>query len=457
MFKNWLIFLLLLFSFHSYSQTLTLKDAIEQGISNYGTIKAKSKYLAASKEAVKQTKTDYLPNVTLSAQQDYGTVNGQNGPLYGFGGYGVASSGLPLPQQNWNAAFGALYLVNVNWEVFSFGRIRERVNLSKAESERSARDLDQETFQQKIKIAAAYLNLLASQRLIVSQQKNLERATVFHNIAATRVKNGLLAGVDSTLSYAEVSRAVIALNQLKDRAKEENNKLVALMGVGIEDFVLDSGFVRRVPKAILSNALTLNPVLQYYKSRVDAGKQSLKLYKKDYYPTVNLIGIYQTRGSGFSPEYATNQHAFSQNYWDGINPDRQNYLFGIGLTWNLTSIARTGKRVSAQRYTVSGLQDEYDVVDQQLKTQLDAAEAKIRFALENYNEAPKQVRAARQAYLQKTTLYKNGLTNLVDVTQALYTLNRAEIDSDIIYTNVWQSLLMKAAASGDFDLFINEF
>ncbi|MNK06670.1 Outer membrane efflux protein [compost metagenome] len=457
MFKNWLIFLLLLFSFHSYSQTLTLKDAIEQGISNYGTIKAKSKYLAASKETVKQTKTDYLPNVTLSAQQDYGTVNGQNGPLYGFGGYGVASSGLPLPQQNWNAAFGALYLVNVNWEVFSFGRIRERVNLSKAESERSARDLDQETFQQKIKIAAAYLNLLASQRLIVSQQKNLERATVFHNIAATRVKNGLLAGVDSTLSYAEVSRAVIALNQLKDRAKEENNKLVALMGVGIEDFVLDSGFVRRVPKAILSNALTMNPVLQYYKSRVDAGKQSLKLYKKDYYPTVNLIGIYQTRGSGFSPEYATNQHAFSQNYWDGINPDRQNYLFGIGLTWNLTSIARTGKRVSAQRYTVSGLQDEYDVVDQRLKTQLDAAEAKIRFALENYNEAPKQVRAARQAYLQKTTLYKNGLTNLVDVTQALYALNRAEIDSDIIYTNVWQSLLMKAAASGDFDLFINEF
>jgi hypothetical protein len=45
----------------------------------------------------------------------------------------------------------------------------------------------------------------------------------------------------------------------------------------------------------------------------------------------------------------------------------------------------------------------------------------------------------------------------VDVTQTLYTLNRAEIDRDIIYTNVWQSLLMKAAATGDFELFINEF
>lgn len=457
MFKKWSIFLLLLSSLQSYSQTLTLKDAVEQGITNYGTIKAKNKYLSASKETIKQVKTDYLPNVTLSAQQDYGTVNGQNGPLYGFGGYGVASSGLPLPTQNWNAAFGALYLVNVNWEVFSFGRIRERVNLAKAEAERSAKDFEQEVFQQKIKIAAAYLNLLASQRLMISQEKNLERAKVFHNIAAARVKNGLLAGVDSTLAYAEVSRAVIALNQLKDRTKEENNKLVALMGIDIKDLVLDSGFVRRVPNAILSNGITLNPVLQYYKSRVDVGKQSVKLFRRAYYPTVNLIGIYQTRASGFSPEYATNQHAFSQRYLDGISPDRQNYLLGIGLTWNLTTIGRTAKQVSAQQYMVSGLQDEYDVVDQQLKTQADAAEAKVRFALDNYNEAPKQVRAARQAYLQKTTLYKNGLTNLVDVTQALYALNRAEVDSDIIYTNVWQSLLMKAAASGDFGLFINEF
>jgi hypothetical protein len=54
-------------------------------------------------------------------------VNGQNGPVYGFGGFGVASSGLPLPNQNWNAAFGALYLANLNWEFFTFGRIKERI------------------------------------------------------------------------------------------------------------------------------------------------------------------------------------------------------------------------------------------------------------------------------------------------------------------------------------------
>lgn len=454
------IILFLLLFVHGFSQTLSLKDAVEKGISNYGTIKAKSKYFQASQETVKQVKRDYLPNLNLSAQQDYGTVNGQNGPLYGFGGLGVASSGLPLPEQNWNAAFGALYLVNVNWEFFSFGKMKQRINLSKADSDRYEKDLEQEKFQQKIKISAAYLNLLASQRLIISQQKNLQRAVVFQNLAAVRVKNGLLAGVDSTLASAEVSRAKISLNQIKDQAKEQNNKLVALMGVAIEDFVLDSTFVKEIPRSIFTleqTQDTLNPILQFYKSRMDVSKQQVKLFKREYYPSFSLFGIYQTRASGFNSDYAVDQNSFSHNYLDGINPSRQNYLLGVGVTWNLTSIARSSKKVSAQKLITEGLQDEYDVIDQQLKTQSDAADAKIKFAMDNYAEAPKQVAAAKQAYLQKTTLYKNGLTNLIDVTQTLYTLNRAEIDRDIIYTNVWQSLLLKAAATGDFDLFINEF
>jgi hypothetical protein len=53
-------------------------------------------------------------------------------------------------------------------------------------------------------------------------------------------------------------------------------------------------------------------------------------------------------------------------------------------------------------------------------------------------------------------MYKTGLSNLVDVTQARYALIRAETDRDIAYNNVWQALLLKAAAAGNFNLFINE-
>lgn len=453
--------LFLLFSVSaSFAQTLSLKDAIKTGLENYGSVKAKSNYANASKETLKQANRDYLPNLNLSAQQDYGTINGQNGALYGFNGLGTASSGPALPEQNWNASFGALYLVNMNWDFFTFGKIKQKINLAKVEVQSRENDLQQEKFQQEIKISAAYLNLLASQRLLISQQKNLTRAVVFKNTAVARVKNGLLAGVDSTLATAEVSRAKIALNQAKDFVKEQNSKLVILMGVPTQDFIPDTLFVSQIPKEMIQPTESndsLHPVLQYYKSKIDYSNQQVKLYKRSYYPTMSMFGVLQTRASGFNSDYVTDQTSFNRNYIDGISPDRTNYLVGVGITWNLTTPFRTSKQVSAQKIISQGLQDEYNQIDTELKAQLNLADAKIKITMDNYVEAPIQVKAAAQAYLQKSTLYKNGLTTLTDITQTLYTLNRAEIDRDIVNNNVWQSFLLKAAATGNFDLFINEF
>jgi outer membrane protein TolC len=133
-----------------------------------------------------------------------------------------------------------------------------------------------------------------------------------------------------------------------------------------------------------------------------------------------------------------------------------NYLFGVGVVWNLTNPIRVHDQVAAQEWTSKGLQNEYDLVSQQIKTQLALADQKIKYAIANYHEAPIQMKAASDAYEQKSVLYRNGLSNIVDVTQTLYLLNRAETDRDISNNNVWQALLLKAAASGDYGLFQNE-
>jgi adhesin transport system outer membrane protein len=459
-FKKITLFLFLIFASSGFSQTLSLKEALKIGLENYGSIKAKSNYSNASQETLKQSKRDYLPNLNLSAQQDYGTINGQNGALYGFNGLGTASSGPALAEQNWNSAFGALYLVNMNWDFFTFGKTQEKINLAKVDVQIKEKDLNQEKFQQQIKISSAYLNLLASQRLLISQQKNLSRAEVFKKTAVARVKNGLLAGVDSTLATAEVSKAKIALNLARNFVKEQNNKLVDLMGVAPQDFIADTLFVNQIPKQLAFEEKapdSLHPLLQLYKTKVDYSNQQVKLYKRFYYPTMTAFGVLQTRASGFETGYAVDQTAFTRNYWDGVNPDRSNYLVGVGITWNLTTPFRMSKQVSAQKFISEALKEEYNQADRELKSQLTFANDKIKITLENYAEAPIQVNAAQKAYLQKSTLYKNGLTDLTDLTQTMFTLNRAEIDRDIINNNVWQSYLLKVAATGNFDLFTNEF
>lgn len=437
-----------------------MKDAIQTALNNYGTIKAKANYAHASKATAVQARRDYLPNLSISAQQDYGTVNGQNGPLYGFGGLGVASSGLPLPEQNWNAAFGALYLANINWEFFAFGRAREKIKTAQSAASRDEADREQEAFRHEIKVAATYLNLLAAQRLTRSQERNLERADTFRAVVKRRAANGLIAGVDSSLANAEVASANIALTRSIDVEQEQGNQLAQLMGVVPAEFILDSSILSRLP-AVMTDTVTLNssthPILQFYQSRIAFSQEQEKYIKTLNFPAFSFFSVLQTRASGFSSNYAVDQTAFTHNYWDGVKPTRSNYLLGIGVTWNLTSPLRVKQQSAAQSFTSKALQNEMEVADQQLKAQMVLADAKIKNALNNYREAGVQMKSASQAFLQKTVMYQNGLSTLVDVTQAMYSLNRAETERDVAYSNVWQALLLKAAAAGNFGLFINEF
>jgi outer membrane protein TolC len=312
-----------------------------------------------------------------------------------------------------------------------------------------------------VRVSAAYLNLQAAQQLTNSQQKNLDRASALRDVVVARVKNGLNAGVDSSLANAEVSNATISLTRAKDYEQQLENQLANFLGVTPQHYILDSVFIIKVPSAVIDTVTFQqeeHPLLQYYQSRINISNEQLKYYHTLNYPTFSLFGTLQDRGSGFNSNYSTTSpDAYTTGYWQGVNPSRGNYLLGIGVVWDLTTPLRVHQQEVAQKFTSRALQDEKELVNQQLKDQLLLSQTRMENAMANYREVPTEVKAATDAYQQKTVLYSNGLSNIVDVTQALYALNRAETDRDIIFTNVWQALLLKASASGDFNLFINAF
>ncbi|MFI5137225.1 MAG: TolC family protein [Sphingobacteriales bacterium] len=441
-------------------KVLGLKDAEQIALANYGSIKAKTSQLNASKAYLTETKTEYLPNLSFSAQQDYGTVNSQFGPLYGFNGLGVASSGPVANHQSWSAGFGSLYLSNVSWDFFAFGRASEKVKVEKSAVSRDETDLAQEQFQHEIRVAGTYLNLLAAQQLSKAQQDNLNRAIDLQKVVVARVKNGLNAGVDSSQANAEVSNARIALTNAQETEQEQSNQLAIYLGIAPQNFVLDSTFVTKAPLNADPQAqvsFASHPILQFYQNRINVSNEQAKYLNTFSYPAFTLFGVYQGRGSGFGSGYGSNPAEYSSSYGSGADPTRFNYLFGAGVTWNITNVLRVHYQVASQKFISEQYKNEYDLVSQQLSDQEVLAETRISNALKNYHEVPEEVRAATDAYNQKFTLYKNGLANIVDFTQALYVLNRAEVDNYIAANNVWQALLFKAAATGDFGIFINNF
>jgi len=449
---------------HTMAQVLTLRQAVETALNNYGTIRAKINYVKAARANVREVKNEYLPDLTLAAEQVYGTANSSYGPLIGYKAPSVSSSGGVFPTQNWNAAFGSLYWTNINWDFFQFGRYKQKAQVAQKGLDLNQSDLDQEKFEQSVRVAGAYLNLIAAQQLILSQQANLNRAVSFQTVATARAKSGLNPGVDSSLANAEVSNARIALTNAIESEQEFANQLAQLMQVRPPDsnnFTLDSAFVSRLPNALSAapaQPLTSHPLLQFFQQRVQLSDQQAKYLRTLNYPTFSLFGVFQDRGTGFDYNYGTQfPNAYTPNYFKGVGFQTANYLIGVGVTWDITNPLRIRQQVAAQRFTTEGLREEYGLVSQELQAQIVLSDTKIRNALENYREAPVQVKAAADAYLQKETLYKNGLATIVDVTTAAAILNQAETERDVIDTGVWQALLYKAASTGDFGMFINEF
>lgn len=452
--------ILILVNVQAQQKVLGIKEAEQIALSNYGTIKAKANQLNASKASLTESKTEYLPDLNVSSQQVYGTINGSDGPLSPYGGLAVASSGPALPNQNWNAAFGSLYVANVNWNFFAFGRAREKVKLQHSVVTLNESDLAQEQFEHQVRVASTYLNLLVAQQLSKAQEDNLKRSMDLQRVVVARVKNGLNPGVDSSLANAEVSAARIAFTNAQQTVADQANQLAQYLGIPPQDFVLDSTFVTKMPTNIYAepaNGTEDHPVLKYYRNRIGVSDEQAKYLNTFSYPTFSLFGIYQGRGSGFKSDIGSNPNDYSSSYGAGADPTRYNYLLGVAFSWNLTNPFRVHYQVKSQKYTSDQYRDEYNLADQQIHDQEALATTRINNALKNYAEAPIEVKAANSAYIQKFALYQNGLSNIVDFTQALYTLNRAEVDQDITSNNVWQALLYKAAATGDFGIFINNF
>ncbi len=439
---------------------LTLKKAINIALSKQQILKAKDNYAKASAEAITSAKRDGLPDFILSAQQSYGTINGLNGLASGLPGLTTITAGPVASSQNWNAAFASFYSSNINWNIFSFGLERAHIAEAKGFHDRDAADLEQEKFQQQVRVAGAYLSVLAAQRLRYSMNVNLYRVSQLRDVILTRTENGLNPGVDSAIANAELSKARIAVTDAINYEQTQAANLAIQLGVNQQSFSLDSVYINQLPARLPEqpvNDISNHPELKYLSARVKSSELSANFISKTSLPRVSLFGVLQERGSGFGTNYANDFTDFSHSYLNGVGLTRANYLIGIGVTWNLSDLTRVASRVKTQHYYSDGLTNEYNYQENILTNQLQQGNKQLTNALQKYHEAPIQLKAANDAYEQKKTLYSNGLATIVDVTQTLYNLNIAETDRDIAGNAVWQALLYISASSGNFNLFINQF
>jgi outer membrane protein TolC len=306
-----------------------------------------------------------------------------------------------------------------------------------------------------VKVADAYLLTLIAKKLSAIQSLNVERARHLREAVDAGVRSGMRPGVDSSLAHAEYTKATMLLLGSDQNEKTQYYRLRELCGsIEMEVQQLDSMiFFTKLPKQTDYNSMpaTTNPLLLAYQTKAKATEARSKMIKLSFLPSISVVGSAWARGSGVSSV----DDSFKTDFSSGTNYQVYNYLVGISTRWVISDFFSIHQKYKGEQHLLGRDNELYE--HQNLKTKWQVNESNLQYdvALEQARIAPIQLAAARQAYAQANARHKSGLTDMPTFLQSLVTLNRAEADLAIAYSNVWRSLLAIAAAKGDLTDFID--
>ncbi len=437
------------------SGILNLRKALQITTQNYPSIKAKTALQQAAASDLAVARTEFLPQLIIQDQYLFASTNNVQGAAYSNAGTTFSVTGGVRDENIYQGVWTSYATMLVDWKFFNFGRIKANVDIAENVLEKSKLELDNEIFQQQIKVVDAYLILIAMQQFVYIQQQNQERAEAFRSAILANTLNGLRPGADSSLANAEVAKAKLSLLQAIQEERIQEVRLAQLIGLEKPVTAIDTtGLFNTIP-GILSHPDAVDtlrsPLLRYYQAAVGLQQSKAKAVKRAVYPSLSLLSAGWARGSGIDNVSGK----LNNNLWEGIQPRAVNYMLGLAFRWNILSIPQFRRQYHSEMQRVAFANYQLDEVKLQTNAQLAGARLRLGIALEQVKQAPLQYDAALQAYNQSKARYESGLSALPELYQALYTLNRASADKLTAFNNVWRAILMEAAAAGDLSLFTN--
>jgi len=372
-----------------------------------------------------ETRNNWLPDLTLNYQADIGTANNTAGPYFGFGI--IPSSSGAIHNTNVTTTVGDnLGIASFNWEVYNFGKYSAENKVANSDLQVQQKQFAESKYDIEAYTISNYLQLLRLQDFLNIQSRNIQRTSEIRRSIESLAKSGVRPGVDTSIAEAELSKARLNYIELDNQLKQEQLQLSAVSGLSYQSIIPDTTAETTLinqPNDYLFPADTANhPIVNYYRSVYQNSLQREDLVKKMYNPKISLEAAAWGRGSSIDAEGNYN------NIGTGYGFDRSNYLVGLGISYNLFDLRRRQLKLRTQKASTDYAYKKLQEQQQLLAVSNNQADVEMQTALDRLKEIPNQLNAATAGYRQKLSLYKNGLTDIIELDAALNILYRAETD-----------------------------
>jgi adhesin transport system outer membrane protein len=447
-----LVLLAQMLSAQVHDHTLSVADLVSSVTSKAPSLIADSAAVSIRQSLAKETKYNWLPSMKLNYQADLGTNNNVPGAYFGFG-IVPSNTGGVRPANDPSNAISNLGVATLDWEIYNFGLFNAQNMAALADVHVEQQQFRLTKYQLQTSAIEGYLQLFQYQNLALIQQENITRNQQIRSSILALAKSGIIAGVDTSIAEAELSKSRLMLLELTNKHKQLQLHLAAISGIDADKIIADSTISLRLIS--LSGQMPApentagHPLLNYYQSRYENSLQKEQVIRKSNLPKLLLEGAVWGRGSSINQD---SEFGPLNNGW-GLS--RTNYLVGLGISFNITDIKRQQLRLNTQRSTSSYEQKRLTEQSVNLDFQIKQADAELQTAMARLNEIPRQLSASRAAYRQKFSLYKNGLITIIELNIALNLLYRAEADFAIAKYTLCRAVFQKAITRNQVGLVLN--
>jgi outer membrane protein TolC len=403
---------------------------------------------------VEDARKAWLPNVRIGEQINVGTDNSLIGAYFTMGFVPSASGGNRASNRSTLAA-GNVAALTAEWEVYNFGGYQARTKEAEASMHIDEAGLVRDQFQIEWVVVQQYFELLKYRSMLTVQRNNIDRTRTIKDVVKAFADNGLRPGVDTAIADAEWSKARLVYLDIANAYDLVRSRISSLTGIDTTVITPDTIVYRQLPALFARiSALDTNtvnhPAVQYAQAFYQDNLAREAVIHKSYMPKIYLMGSGWIRGSSISPA-----DVYNSSLTNGLAWSRSNYLLGGAITYNLLDPLRARYKSNIQRFLTESARQNMEEQKVQVRLAAQQADINVRASIERLKEIPRQLAAARAAYRQKLALYNSGLTNIVEVTTALYLLNRAETDSILAGDTAWKAVIRKVEAANQLNLFLS--
>lgn len=440
---------------HAQAQQVTpaisLKQLLNQVEKKAPTLLTDSAAIAIKRAEAIETKNNWLPNLRLNYQADIGSNNNVAGPYFGFGIIPSNSRGVRT-ESNTTATGVNLGVAALDWEVYNFGSYGAQNKVAKSDIRVEQNQFAQSKYQLQAYAIGNYLQLTRLQEFLTIQQRNIKRNEEINRSIRSLARSGVRPGVDTSIAEAELSKARLNYIELNNQLKQVQLQLSAISGLPYTTIVPDTAAeANLISQAVPPDAAdTVNhPLINYYRSVYQNSLQREDMVRKLYNPKILLEAAAWGRGSSVD----ANDHFNSVG--SGFDFQRGNYLVGLGISYNLFDLRRRQLKLRTQKTVTDYAQKKLDEQKQLLAISASQASVELTTAQQRLQEIPNQLKAASAGYRQKLSLYRSGLTDIIELNAALNILYRAETDyaqARYAYTN---ALFQKAITENQVTALLN--